>query len=333
MRWRCLAVCTFVLAALAFNGSARAQSYPSGPVQIIVPFAKGGSADTFARVIADGLTKELGQPVTVDNRPGGGGSVGLQSVTQAAPDGRTLLLGQTGEIVIQPYLMKQAGPRPEPVALVADMPLAIVVSSTAPYSKLSDLIAAARSSRRGLSAAMPGRYTPGDLATELFRIRTSANLATVPFPGGGPSLDAVAEGLVDLYFSTLTSAMPQMRAGKVKLLAVTSAERSPAVPDVPTVQESGVRRFAVTQWAGVFTPRGTPADIVDRLNRDINKVLAGPEVGKRLASEGAKITPMSATQFGDFIKADAKIYERFLTAELCSEFVVESCSGGGEFSR
>jgi tripartite-type tricarboxylate transporter receptor subunit TctC len=124
-----------------------------------------------------------------------------------------------------------------------------------------------------------------------------------------------------------------MRAGKVKLLAVTSAERSPAVPDVPTVQESGVRRFAVTQWAGVFTPRGTPADIVDRLNRDINKVLADPEVGKRLASEGAKITPMSATQFGDLIKADAKIYERFLTAELCSEFVVESCSGGGEFSR
>ena len=114
MRWRCLAVCTFVLAALAFNGSARAQSDPSGPVQIIVPFAKGGSADTFARVIADGLTKELGQPVTVDNRPGGGGSVGLQSVTQAAPDGRTLLLGQTGEIVIQPYLMKQAGPRPSP---------------------------------------------------------------------------------------------------------------------------------------------------------------------------------------------------------------------------
>ena len=330
---RSLVVSTFMIAALAMTSGGRAQTYPSGRVEIIVPYAKGGSADTFARLIADGLAKELGQPVTVDNRPGGGGSVGLQSVTQAAPDGRTLLLGQTGEIVVQPYLMKQAGPRPDPVALVADMPLAIVVSSTAPYSKLSDLIAAARSARRSLSAAMPGRYTPGDLATELFRIRTSANLATVPYNGGGPALDAVADGLVDLYFSTLTSAIPYARSGKVKILAVTSAERSPALPDVPTVQESGIRRFSVTQWAGVFAPSGTPGDIVAGLNRAINKVLSEPDMNKKLVSDGAKITPMSAAQFADFIKTDSNMYKKFLTAELCSEFVVESCSGGGEFSR
>jgi tripartite-type tricarboxylate transporter receptor subunit TctC len=329
---RALIVATLTAAALARASSGWAQTHPSGPLKIIVPYAEGGSADIFARTISGGL-KELGQQVTVENRPGAGGSVGVQSVAQAALDGRTLLLGQTGEIVVQPYLMKQSGPRPDPVALVAIIPLAVVVPSTAPYSKLDDLIREARSAPRGLSVASPGRLTPGDLAIELFRIRTGVRLASVPFDGGGPALDALTAGLVDLYFSTLPSAMPYVRSGKVKILAVTSAERSPALPDVPTVQESGVRRFAVTQWAGVFLPRGTPNDIVTRLNRDINQVLARPEVNDKLVHDGAKVIPLSAVQFADFIRKDSKVYEEFLTAELCAEFVVESCSGGGIFTR
>ena len=216
---------------------------------------------------------------------------------------------------------------------MAAIPLAVVVSADAPYAKLGDLIETARSVPRGLSVASPGRLTPGDLAIELFRNKTSARLASVPFDGGGPALNAVSDGVVDLYFSTLTSAMPYLRSGKVKILAVTSAERSPAVPDVPTVQESGIRRFSVVQWAGIFAPRGTPGDVVARLNQDINQTLGQPEVASKIVQDGGKITPLSPAQFADFIRTDSKVYEDLLTAELCAEFVVESCSGGGVFAQ
>lgn len=334
MSLKCLMLAAIAMAAaLTMPLPGSAQGYPSGPLEIVVPYARDGSADILARTIADELAKKLGQPVTVENRPGGGGGLGLQSVARAAPDGRTLLLGQTGEIVVQPFFLRQAGLRPTPVALVAAIPLAIIVPTTAPYDSLADLIEAARSAPRGLSVASPGRLTPGDLAIELFRIRSGAKLASVPFEGGGPALSAISDGLVDLYFSTLTSAMPYLRSGKVKILAVTSAERSPAVPNVPTVQEGGVKGFSVVQWAGVFVPRGTPADVVARLNQDINQILVLPEVAGKIAQDGGRITPMTAAQFADFIKADGKTYEDLLTAELCSEFVVESCSRGGVFAR
>ena len=323
----------FTAAVLMMDAPGWAQTYPSGPVEIIVPYARDGSADIFARTIAGELAKKLGQPVTVANRPGGGGGVGVQSAARATPDGRTLLLGQTGEIVVQPFFMKQAGARPAPVALVAVIPLAVVVPSDAPYSTVSDLIAAARTAPRGLSVASPGRLTPGDLAIELFRIKSGAKLASVPFDGGGPALNAVSDGLIDLYFSTLTSAMPYLRSGKVKILAVTSAERSPAVPDVPTVQEGGIKGFSVVQWAGIFVPRETPGDVISRLNQDINQILVQPDVAGKIVQDGGRITPLTAARFADFIRADGKIYEDLLTAELCSEFVVESCSGGGVFAR
>jgi tripartite-type tricarboxylate transporter receptor subunit TctC len=323
------------LAATSLMAATRgwAQVYPSGALKIVVPYAEGGSADFFARTIADGLGKKLGQQVAVENRPGAGGSVGLQIVRHAAPDGRTLLLGQTGEIVIQPYLMNQPGPMPDPVALVAVMPLAVAVPSTAPYANLDGLIKEARSAPRGLAVASPGRFTPGDLAIELFRVKTGARLASVPFDGGGPALNALTDDRVDLYFSTLPSAMPYARAGKVKILAVTSEERSPILPDVPTVQQSGVRRFAVSQWAGVFVPRGTPESIVTTLNRDINEILARPEVNEKLTQSGAKVTPISSEEFRDFIRRDSELYQALLAAQLCSEFAVESCPAGGIFSQ
>lgn len=319
------------LASGVANGLA--QTVSSAPLLIVVPYAKGGSADIFARTIQDGLARELGRPVTVENHPGGGGALGLQVVTQSPSDGRTLLLGQTGEIVIQPYLMKLPGPRPDPVALVAVMPLAVVVPSATPYANLQDLVEKARSSPRGLSVASPGRFTPGDLAIDLFRVRTGARLAEVPFQGGGPALDAIEDGTVDLYFSTLPSAMPHLRAGKVKVLAVTSKERAKVLPDVPTIEESGVGRFTLTQWAGIFARHGVPADVIANLNRSVNAVLALPDVKSKFANDGAEVVPMSAADFSRFIEADAKLYRQFLTAELCSEIVVETCPGGGVFSR
>src|SRR3954451_1301412 len=297
------------------------QPTPSGPITIIVPYAPGGSADIYARMLAGRLGERLHQPVRVENMPGGGGAVGLQAAAKAAPDGRTLLIGQTGEIVVQPLFLRQAGPRPAPVSLVAVIPLAVVVAKDAPWQRLADLTNASISAPRGISVASPGRLTPGDLAIELFRARTGGRLATVPFEGGGPALDAVANGQIDLYFSTLPSAMPYLRGGKIRILAVTSSERSPALPDVPTMQESGVRNFAVSQWAGVFVPRDTPAATVGMLNGHINEILTRPEIAKAITDSGGKVMPLSPAQFADFIQSDAKMYRELLTAELCSEFV------------
>src|SRR4051794_39837811 len=309
------------------------QTGPTGPIKIIVPYAPNGSADIYARILAGQLSARLHQPVEIENIPGGGGAVGLQAAAKAAPDGRTLLLGQTGEIVVQPFFLRQAGPRPAPVSLIAVIPLAVVVAKDAPWQRLADLTNASISAPRGISVASPGRLTPGDLAIELFRARTGGRLATVPFEGGGPALDAVANGQIDLYFSTLPSAMPYLRDGKVKILAVTSSERSPALPDVPTMQESGVRNFAVSQWAGVFVPRDTPAAAVGMLNGHINQILARPEIAKAITDSGGKVMPLAPAQFADFIQSDAKVYRELLTAELCAEFVVESCSGGGAFAQ
>lgn len=309
------------------------QPAPAGPVTIIVPYAPNGSADIYARMLAGPLGALLKQPVTVENMPGGGGAVGLQAASKAAPDGRTLLLGQTGEIVVQPFFLRQAGPRPAPVSLVAVIPLAVVVAKNSPWQGVADLRNAAVSNPRGISVASPGRLTPGDLAIELFRARTGGRLATVPFEGGGPALDAVANGQIDLYFSTLPSAMPYVREGKVKILAVTSSERSPALPDVPTVQQSGLSDFAVSQWAGVFVPRDTPSATIATLNGYVNQILAQPDITKAITESGGKVMPLSPAQFADFIQSDAKVYRKLLTAELCSEFVVESCSGGGAFAQ
>ena len=333
MHRRCFVVSALAAASLMEAPTGRAQEYPSGPLKIVVPYAEGGSADFFARTIADGLGKKLDQQVSVENRPGAGGSAGLQIVMHASPDGRTLLLGQTGEIVIQPILMNLPGPVPAPVALLAVMPLVVAVPSAAPYGSLDQFIKAARSTPRGLTVASPGRFTPGDLAIALFRVKTAARLASVPFDGGGPALDALKDGLVNLYFATLPSAMPYARAGKVKILAVTSEERSPILPDVPTVQQSGVRRFAVSQWAGVFVPHETPESVVNSLNRDINDILSRQDVAESLTQSGAKVMPVSSEEFRGFIRRDGKLYQQLLAAELCSEFGADSCSAAGIFSQ
>jgi tripartite-type tricarboxylate transporter receptor subunit TctC len=333
MRRRWFVAGGLAAASLAAAPTGWAQTYPSGPLKIVVPYAEGGSADLFARTLADGLGKKLGQQVSVENHPGGGGSAGLQFVAHAAPDGRTLLLGQTGEIAIQPVLMTQSVPVPDPVALVAVMPLALAVPAGAPYRTVDELIKDARTAPRGLAAASPGRFTPGDLAIALFRTKTGARLASEPFDGGGPALNALADDRVDLYFSTLSSAMPFVQAGKVKILAVTSEERSPVLPDVPTLQQSGVPRFAVSQWAGVFVPHGTPESIVTALNKDINDILAQPEIVAKLTQSGAKVMTMSSGEYRDFIRRDSRLYQELLAAQLCSDFGTESCSAGGVFAQ
>jgi len=301
-------------------------------VQLVVGYAQGGTGDFIARLMAEKLATVLGQPVNVEIRPGASGATAAQGVARAAPDGYTLLVGQPGEVSINPMLVKDIGYDPardlQPVALAALSPLALVVQSTAPYATIGEMTAASLSSPRGLTFASPGPGTPGHVAVELLRARTKSRLNHVPFEGGGPALDALIAGQVDMYFAVLPSAMPHVASGKLKVLAVSSAKRSLAVPNVPSVAEqTGIRGFDITNWVGVFAPRGTPADIVLRLNREINQVLAQPDVLERVVRHGAEASPMSVDQFADFLKSETSTYERLLTDEFCAKLLYGGCTG------
>ena len=311
----------------------RAQNYPSGPVVLVVGNPAGGAGDIVAGAISEKLAKALGQPVKIEYRPGASGGLGAGSVAPAAPDGRTLLLGQTTEIVINRALAREIGYDPEsdllPVALLAIMPLALIVPSNAPYSTVEELVKASRSSPRGLSFASTGAGTPGHLAGELLRIRTNGRFMHVPFDGGAQALNAVLSNRVDFHFQALPTAMPDVRANKLKILALSSARHSSAVPNVPTIEESGIKDFDVTLWAGIFAPRRTPNEVVSRLNREIEQILAQPDVKTSLTDAGAEVRPMSTAEFTSFVRSEANRYDLFIKQEFCSRLLYGGCGGFG----
>jgi tripartite-type tricarboxylate transporter receptor subunit TctC len=328
---RSRAVMFAVIAAAAAAFQAHAQTYPSRPIELVVAFLPGGVGDIVARAIADKLSAALGQAVTVENRPGLTGSAGTRSVVRAAPDGYTLLVGQTTEIVVNRALSGNLGYDPDrdlrPVALIADVPLALAVLSSAPYSSVGDVVNAARASSRGLLFGSGGPGTPGHLAGELLRYRTKARLTHVPFEGGGAALEGLLNSRVDFYFPVLVTVMPQIASGQVKALAVTSAKRAPTLPNVLTLAEAGIPNIDVSHWVGIFAPGGTAPEVVARLNRAVNDVLAQPEVRQRLTGQGADVRPMSIDQFTAFVKSETDKYALLIREEFCSRLWYGGCSG------
>ena len=306
------ALFAFGVVASTIVPPASAQTYPTKPVQLVVAFPPGGVGDIVARAVSDKLARALGQPVNVENRPGSAGLVGTQSVMRAAPDGYTLLAGQTTEIVVNKILEAELPGEPEkplkPIALFAVMPLVLAVPAGTPYASPDDLVKAAGATRHGLSFVSGGQGTPGHLAAELLRTKTKSRFTHVPFDGGGPALEALLQQRADFYFPVLVTAMPQIKSGHLKALAITSGKRSPVLPDVPTLAEAGVKGIEVTHWVGLFAPGDTPSDIADKLNWAVNEVLSNPEVKERLTSSGAEITPMSAKQFGTFLQSETDKY-------------------------
>jgi tripartite-type tricarboxylate transporter receptor subunit TctC len=309
-----------------------AQTFPDHPVHLVVAYPAGGSGDIIAKAISDKLAAAVGQPFIVDYRAGASGAVGARSVARATPDGYTLLVGQTTEIVINRTLAKQLGYDPDrdlvPVAFLAAMPLVLIVPASAPYSTVQQLVQASRSSPRGLLFASPGSGTPGHLAGELLKERTNSRMIHAPYEGGSAALDAVLNNRVDFHFQALPTAMSEFAAGKLKILAVSSAKRSPAVPDVPTIAEAtGLKGFDVTLWAGVFAPRGTSPVVVARLNQAINSILMEPDLQKSLARSGAEVNPMSTTEFVAFLKSETSNYETLIKDEFCSKLLYGGCGG------
>ena len=292
-----------------------AQTYPSGPVHLVVAYAAGGTGDVVARIIAPKLSIALGKSVIVENRAGASGAIGAHSVATAAPDGLTLLVGQTAEVAINQHWLKGLNYDPDkdlqPVALLAVVPLALVVPAKAPYSTKPELQAALRTGK--LTFASAGTGTPGHFAGEMLKAKTKSNLTHVPYKGAGPALNDLIGGHVDLYFPGMPAAMPLLKGGLVKVLAVSSAKRSAIAPNVPTVAETtGMTDFDFTLWAGIFAPRGTPEPIVAKLNGEINKVLNEPDVRQRLVEAGAEVDPMSVDQFRAFVNAESSKYLRII---------------------
>jgi tripartite-type tricarboxylate transporter receptor subunit TctC len=293
---------------LAVPALAHAQSYPTKPVKIVVPFAVGGIADTFARVIAQKLSDAYGQPFVVENRGGAGGNIGADLVAKSPPDGYMMVMGNIGTHAVNPYLMKSMPFDPlkdfVPIAHVLDAEGLLVVHPSLPVKTVPELIAHAKANPGKLSYASGGMGTTSHLAGELFKSMAGVDMIHVPYKGNSPAITDVLGGQAQMIFATMPTVIQQARAGRLRPVATLGTERAKAVPDVPTIAES-LPGFAVSNWIGLFAPVGTPPEIVARLNADIQKIMRSPDVEKRLEAEGAKFIPTTSESFGAFQRAEA----------------------------
>ena len=313
---------------------ARAQSFPAKPIHLIVPFPPGGGNDTVARAIAHELGPDLGQPMVIDNRPGAGGSVGAELAAKAPPDGYTLFLAGVGSHAVNPNLHAKLGYDPvkdfapitllasapsvlvvnirrracdgreEPISTVHVVTMVLLVNQKSPVASVQDLVNRLKANPGKVTMASPGLGTTNHLAVELFAAMTGTKPLHVPYKGSGPALTELLGGQVETMIDQLTSSIGYIRDGRVKLLAVTGKQRSPAMPNVPTLAESGLPDYQAGSWYGIVAPAGTPREVIDRLHHAIVKALKQPEVAKRLAAEGAVVIGSTPEEFGAHIKAE-----------------------------
>jgi tripartite-type tricarboxylate transporter receptor subunit TctC len=293
-------------ALLALPAWARAQS--ARPLRIVVPFTPGGSTDILARALAPRLAQALGQTVVVDNRPGAGGSLGAAEAAKADPDGQTLLMGHIGTLGVNPSMYPRLPYDPlrsfVPVAYVARVPNVLVVGAASPWRTLADLLAAARAQPGRLTYSSGGNGSAAHITFEYLKLRARVFMLHIPYRGTAPSVTDVLAGQVDCTFTGAPAVIPHVRSGRLRALAVSSPQRLPQLPDVPTVAESGYAGFEADQWYGLVAPAGTPAAVVSRLNAEVNKALALPEVAQQLAVEGAVPAPSTPQAFGDLIRRE-----------------------------
>ena len=302
-----------LLAAFALLSHAQAP-YPTKPIRIVVPFPAGGTTDILARAVAQKLTETLGQSVVVDNRPGAGGNIGAELVAKSPPDGYTLLMGTVGTHAINPSLYAKM-PYDHvkdfvPVILVAGVPNVLVVNPSVPANSVQELIAYIKANPGKVNFASSGSGTSIHLSGELFKTMAGVSMTHVPYKGSTPALTDLMGGQVQLMFDNLPSSLPQIKAGKLRALAVTSAQRASALPDVPTVAEAGLPGFEASSWFGLLAPAGTPKDIVTKLNAEVAKWLATPEAREKLASQGAIAAGQSPDDFTRHIAAETAKWQK-----------------------
>jgi tripartite-type tricarboxylate transporter receptor subunit TctC len=313
---RIVSVAIVTLGLLA-PGASRAQPYPTKPVKLIVPFAAGGPIDVMGRLVALWLSSALGQQVVVDNRPGASGAIGTRAAAAAEPDGHTLLIGSVTTLATGPLIAKNVGydPRTDfvPVALIASTPFALVVAPRVPADTLQQFIAYARANPGRLNFGTPVG-TLAHLTGELFRIRTGIDVVVIPYKGAATAVTDILAAQVDMSFEPTSVLVSHIHDGKVRPLAVTGSARSPQLPDVPTMTESGLAGFTSYSWTGLLAPAGTPAQIVDRLNGAINQGLQSAELNSNLGRLGAEAKAGSPQDFAAFIAEETRKWGAIVTA-------------------
>ena len=300
-----LARIVFAAVILCFlSGNAAAQAWPLKPVRYVVPFPPAGATDITARIIADKLSGPLGQPVVVENRAGAAGNVGTALVAKSAPDGYTILqltVAQSISTTLYAKLDYDLERDLTPAAMVALVPNVMIVHPSVPAKSVAEFIALAKARSGKINFASSGSGTSIHMSAEMFKMLTGVNIVHIPYKGSGPALADLIGGQVDVMFDNLTSSIGHIRGGKLRPLAITSATRYPELPDLPTMQEAGVPGYEATAWFGIVAPKGTPRNIIMRINSEVNKALAQADVKEKLGQQGALARAWTPEQFGDFI--------------------------------
>lgn len=299
---------TLVAAAVTLPQAASAQSYPSRTVTLVVPSAAGGGTDTIARLMADQLSKQTGGSFVVENRTGAGMLVGTTAVAKAPPDGHTLLVGLTGNMSVNPSLFAKLPYDPVndfvPVAMLAAYPFLVVVNNDLPVKSIKELIAYLKANPTKIDYAAAGNGTGQHLAPELFKMATGTDMKPIHYKGAQPAYLDVISGRVPVFFDNMSTAMSLSKQGKVRALAITSKTRSPLMPDLPTVAESGVPNYEYHTWFGLWAPKGTPQAVLDKLDAEIKKALADPGIRQKIAAGAGEPSTMARKDIDPFVKAE-----------------------------
>lgn len=305
------------LAILAPHAARAADAYPAKPVRFVVAFPPGGGTDIIARAIAQKLAERIAQQVVVDNRPGAGGNIGTDIVAKSAPDGYTMLMGSAGPLAINASLFGKMPFDPikdlAPVTLAASTPNVLVVHPSLRAATVKELIALAKARPGEINFASSGHGTPAHLAGELFNSMAGVKMVHVPYKGAAPALADLLGGQLTFMFDTVITSVPQIRAGKLRAIAVSSGRRASSLPEVPTLQEAGIANFDISQWQGVLAPAGTPKAIVDRLNAEIVRAMRSPDVRERIVTQGGnEIVTGTPEDFAALIKSDLRMYAKLI---------------------
>jgi tripartite-type tricarboxylate transporter receptor subunit TctC len=305
-------IITFVMAAAALAmapvNATTAQEWPTKPIKLIVPFPPGGGTDIISRVLANKLTETLKQGIVVENKPGAGGNIGVDLAAKSAPDGYTIVMGQTSNLAINPTLYAKLPYDPlkdlAPIALVADAPVVMVVATTSPLQSLDQIMATARAKPGTLTFASPGNGTVAHLTGELLQRSSNVTFLHVPYKGSAPALTDLLGGRIDTFMASVPTALAQIKGGKLRAIAVSSRTRSPSLPETPTMDQAGISGFDANTWFGILAPVGTPQPILEKLNAAINAALKSNDVAEKIATEGGAPLGGTAETFATLMKTD-----------------------------
>lgn len=297
--------CVLPIVLFALTGVAKAQQFPAKPIKMIVPFPAGGTVDFFARVVSSKLSDALGQTVLVENKAGAGGNIAAEAVAKAAPDGYTLLMGSE-VVAINTSLYSKLSYDPvkdlAPITLVGTVPNILIVNPFLPVNSVKELIALATRTPGKISFASTGQGTSSHLSSELFKLMANVDLLHVPYKGGPPAVADLIGGQVNMMFINMPTGLAHVKSGKARILAVSSARRVAQLPDVPTVDQAGLKGFETAAWSGLYAPAGTHPDIIARLNAEVVKILKMPSVKEQLAGQGAEPVGDTPEEFGRFTR-------------------------------